>query len=108
VCKEIIDLFLEHKVDSAAYLTAFNPYSELTATSKNERAQRRLIQDLRSRSKNIFLGAGKDPSGVWPEEPSVLALDMSRSEAVQIGERYRQNAVVWIWTDGIPELVLLM
>ena len=55
----------------------------------------------------FLAGLGEDPSGVWPGEPSVLVLGMSRSEAERIGREFGQLAIVWSAESAIPELVAL-
>ena len=52
-------------------------------------------------------GVGQHPTNGWPGEPSVLALGVSRKEAVALGRQFGQNAVVWSGADGVPELILL-
>lgn len=104
---EILRVFEEHGCRNAAFLTAWNPYSEPTSDRENEAAQQRLESGLAQNSYVLFQGIGKDPSGKWPGEPSVLVLGISREEASRRGNEFRQNAIVWIGSDGIPELVTL-
>jgi hypothetical protein len=40
-------------------------------------------------------------------ETSVLALGISRDTAARLGKEFRQNAIVWIGTDRIPDLIFL-
>jgi hypothetical protein len=50
-------------------------------------------------------GQGEDPS--WLAEASFLVLGLGREEASDLGRKYGQNAIVWVGSDGVPELVLL-
>ena len=100
-------LYRRHHVNCAAFITAWNPYSENTDDTANERAQAALAHDLRSLDCNVIAGVGEDPAGEWPGEPSVLALALTRAQTEQLGHKYRQNAVIWIAEDAIPRLILL-
>jgi hypothetical protein len=104
-CLDILRVFEEQGCSNAAFLTAWNPYSELKSDRENKAAQQRLENGLDRNSYVLFQGIGNDPSGKWPGEPSVLVLGISREEASRFGSEFRQNAFVWIGSDGIPELV---
>jgi hypothetical protein len=105
--RDLKELYKEHGVSSAAFLTAWNPYSELTAQSENEAAQQRLEKILEQRSFEICRGVGIDVSGGWLGEPSVLVLGISQEDAAWLGNEFRQNAIVWIGSDSIPDLIFL-
>ena len=105
--QKIASLYLDHKISSAAFLTAWNPHSELTSLRVNERAQRLLEKKLYELSITVFPGFGEDASGKWPGEQSALALGISRDAAKQVGKEFRQNAIVWIGANYIPELIFL-
>lgn len=100
-------LYRDYNVSAAAFLTAWNPYSESIARYKNESAQRQLLRKLGEIAAAVFPGIGEDASGQWPGEPSALALGISREAALRLGGEFRQNAIVWIDADCIPELVFL-
>jgi hypothetical protein len=74
----------------------------------NETRQASLLQTL-DQHKVIYLsGEGRHPSGNWPAEPSVLALNPPLDACKRLGMRFHQNAVLWCGTDAIPHLVLIM
>jgi hypothetical protein len=50
------------------------------------------------------LGEGVDPSGKWPAEPSILVLGIKLDEALSIGHRYQQNAILFIGIEGDTNL----
>ena len=107
-CDELAEVLGQHGVRTAAFLTAYNPYSRPTAANPNEDAQRRLLSELAA-SGYAYLpgeGVGDDPS--WPPEPSVLAMGLTRAKAKELGRRFGQNAFVWIDDGAVPELVLLV
>lgn len=92
---------------SAIYVTACNPAGELVSLQENQFAMARLYEKLLCYSNHIYRGAGIDPSGKWPAEESLLALGIDLSIAKKIGDKFRQNAVIWIDSDAIPCLILL-
>ena len=104
---DLLALYDAHDVSTAAFLTAWNPFSAETAQHDNETAQKRLRARLEEMQTVVFSGIGEDASGQWPGEPSVLALGISRGQAVQLGDEFQQNAIVWIGADCVPGLVFL-
>lgn len=101
---EILD---EEGAESAAYLTAANPGGVLQDERSNALSAAALHQVLADAGYTCYLGEGRDPSGEWPAEPSVLAVGISRHEAEVIGRSYEQNAIVFIEQGKAPELVEL-
>jgi Protein of unknown function (DUF3293) len=89
------------------FITAFNPFGQAQCVEANEVAQSRLEEDLRALGSHIIAGVGANPSGTWPEETSVFALGIDKDTARQLGQRFHQDAVVWMGPDAIPQLLLL-
>jgi hypothetical protein len=106
--REIHGLFGRFSVSTAAFITAYNPYSEAASESENEQVQGSLKADLERLSKVILFGEGAGADGDWPPEPSILALGLSRRDAEGLGRKYKQNAIVWISGNCVPELVMLV
>lgn len=104
---ELQALYRQSDVQCAAFLTAWNPYSESRSATDNEGAQRCLLKDIGELKLRAIPGIGLDPSGEWEGEPSCLVLGMSQAVARDIGNRFKQNAIVWAGSDAIPELILL-
>ncbi len=94
-------------VASAAFLTAYNPYSQKTNVNVNVRAQKALRNDIEKLGMVFYEGTGEDPSGQWKVEPSFLVLGISLETAKAIGVKHGQNAVVWVDSDAVPQLMLL-
>lgn len=105
--RDLANLYREHDVTTTAFLTAWNPFGEPTPQQENHRAQHQLERQLHMLAVTVLPGVGEDATGQWPGEPSVLALGISREAAISLGNEFRQNAIVWIGADRIPELVLL-
>jgi len=92
---------------NAVYVTACNPGSRIVPLDVNQLAMVRLYEKLAGCSNHIYQGAGIDPTGKWPAEESLLALDVDLPAARLIGKEFRQNAIVWIDSAAMPRLVLL-
>lgn len=73
----------------------------------NAAAHARLGAELAAAGYRVVEGAGEDPDGRWPAEPSYLVLGMDLEAARELGRRYGQNAIVWAGADAVPELLLL-
>ncbi len=103
----LASLLVQSKCRCAAFVTACNPMSESRAANVNAAAHARLREVLAEQCAVVVEGAGRDPTGRWPEEPSFLALGLELDAARRVGEAFRQNAVVWAGSDAVPQLILL-
>jgi hypothetical protein len=105
--RSITTLFVESKVGSAAFITAENPYSAPQSPPVNSERQRQLGDDRSAMGITYFPGEGQGEDPSWLAEASFLVLGLGREEASDLGRKYGQNAIVWVGSDGVPELVLL-
>ena len=105
--EELRDIYNKYGYQTAAFLTAFNPYSEVVTDTQNEAAHNHLTEGLSKKSVLVLEGVGQDSKKTWPPEKSVLVLGLTMSDARYIGNRCRQNAFVWADADAVPRLVLL-
>ena len=105
--QELKQLFKRYNHDSAVFLTAWNPFSELTDQNENLLRQVELESDIKNLDHPYLPGYGKDENGVWPPEPSIMILGMALETAKLLGKKYRQNALIWSTDDAIPQLILL-
>jgi len=106
-CAELLALYKASKLACAAFLTAYNPFSQTVSEVENTERQAELAKELRRRSLTFLEGIGEHPSGDWPGEASFLVLGLSLEAAKSLGQRYEQNAIVWCGADAVPKLVLL-
>ena len=107
VSHELKAVMSDGGVTCAAFLTAFNPFSDALSQEENEANQVKLVADLDALGVKCFPGAGRDDSDIWPEEPSILVLGISLQNAEILADRYGQNAFVWIANlDGLVSLRL--
>lgn len=90
----------------AAFLTAWNPYSQPTSAVENAAAQDRLAAHLTSAGLAYLQGQGVGEDGNWAPEPSFLILGISRKAAGQLSRDFGQNAYVHIRHGEPAELIL--
>lgn len=83
-----------------AFLSAVNPGSTRLDEEENRRRTRRLAAAVARRGWTRYRGAGIDPSGRWPDEPSFLMLDAPLDEVVALAARFGQAAIVHGTTGG--------
>lgn len=99
-----LDLLLQsHNCITWAYITAWNPYSELTDDTTNEEKNNQLGNDLTEYILLAGEGVGSDQS--WQPEKSFLILGIALEEAIRIGKEYRQNAIVVGKIHEEPQLI---
>lgn len=92
---------------SALLITACNPFGRPLSDEVNAARQADLAATLAAMGLSALAAQGRDPAGSWPPEPSFLVPGASWNEAIALGRRFDQNAVVWSGGDAVPRLVLL-
>lgn len=103
----LASLYRAHRTDCCAFITACNPYSRIVGEQENAERQVELARELTRLGLTLFDSVGRHPAGGWPEEPGYLVLGLSLAAAKALGEKHRQNAIIWCGPDALPELVLL-
>lgn len=90
--------------DSFAIITAWNPASRRLPDEENAARNRDLEADLvrLGHAPVACVGVGRDG---W-SEPSFLVPGIALDEALALGRRYEQNAVVWGEDGGQPRLLI--
>jgi hypothetical protein len=94
-CPPLATLLRRHHCGSAAFITAWNPGSVQVSKARNVASQSRLVQEVAASGCRWYDGVSSDPSGEWPQEPSVLVLGMPCMRAKELARTYGQNAFVW-------------
>ena len=97
-------LFTSFNVESAAFITAWNPHGRKLTLDENYDRQIELLEDISNQRLNYFVGRGESQTGDWSED-SYLVLGVSLTDAKEIASRHDQNAFVWIPVSGVPELI---
>jgi len=106
--KELGQLMDEWEVTTAAFLTAFNPHSQVLDAAENEARQKQMVADAQPMCPRIFPGIGRDQHDQWPHELSMLALGIYLDDAQTLANRYEQNAFLWVSnTQGFVSLKLM-
>ena len=93
--------------DQAAYITAWNPFGKKISDDENYIAEQKLIEEIESRDLFYLKGESIDPSGLWPNEPSLLVFGIALESAKELVKRYRQDGFIYIGNDAKPQLILL-
>ena len=101
-----LDLVLhDHNAREWAYITAYNPGSNIRTAQTNQRRHEELVQMVGKSGHKYFhgRGVGKDPA--WEPEESLLIIGPGRKEAIRIGQHFGQNAIVCGALGSPAELV---
>lgn len=104
---ELRNLFDRTGQTCGLFITAYNPLGEARADEANASAHAELVSHFERLAVAVIDGAGADITGIWPEEKSVFALGIDEQDARALGIRFRQDAVVWVGADVIPQLLVL-
>ena len=105
--QELKTLMAEKGCRTAAIVTAWNPYSERLSSEDNHLRQLQLHQDLAAAGIEWVPAEGRDPTGAWPAEASVLAFGLDADGARGLMARYQQHAIVWLSLDEPASLFFL-
>jgi len=105
--KDLSALLRDHKKTTAAFITAFNPFSKVQTDQENLEAQNELLKDVKGLGFEAINGYGQDNAEEWPREDSILIIGLTESQAKTLADKYSQNAFIWIGsTDAFPALRL--
>lgn len=100
-------IYQQYGVGTACFISAYNPRSEPRSQEQNEAAQQRLIECVQGLGYSFLEGVGEDPEGDCAGEPCLLVLGITHDLALQLARQFEQNAILWMESDAIPQLVLL-
>ncbi len=104
-CPELKSLMANHNALSAAFITAWNPFSENLHAKENKARQNDLKAGIKKRGLICIDGIGKHPSNNWPSEVSLLVLGIDLEAAKSLARHFEKHAFVWAASDGVPKLV---
>jgi hypothetical protein len=103
---ELESIYKASQKHTAAFITAFNPYSQELSNQENKDRNLKLEELIQSLHFDYIHGEGKCGDGDWDGEESFLIFGISEKQASDIGKEYEQNAIVWCDKDAIPQLLL--
>lgn len=89
--------------DSSAFITAYNPHGQQADEQTNRRQQVLLVNDV-TEQWSYLQGEGSDPTGIWHAEPSLLVLTISLDDALSLGRKYQQLAILFSTFEGRTNL----
>ena len=102
---DLDDLLENYNCTEWAFITAYNPFSNILSDEENWERHKQLKENLREYCCFEGEGVGDDPS--WNPERSFLILGISEEDAVDLGEKFQQNAIVVGELKQVARLVLL-
>lgn len=94
LCPELDRLLAAAGETAWAYVTACNPGSVQLSDHENARRMAELKAAVVAGGWQYFRGHGAGRDGSWPPEPSLLVVGIPEAEALRMGRRFGQNAVV--------------
>lgn len=103
--EDLARLYEKAGVNTACFITAYNPFSVLLTTPHNVARQAELLNDLAALKLKFLLGYGQDDDSDW-NEPSVLILGITHEDSMKLAVKHEQNAFIWCDEEATPKLVL--
>lgn len=88
------ELLADKRVREWAFLSASNPGSKKLTETENSGRYEKLRSVLIELEKEFFEGYSRADDGGWPDEKSALVIGISLNEALEIGKRFGQLAIV--------------
>ena len=67
----------------------------------------KLVEMVKSLNCKYLHGEGKSANDDWEGEASLLILNLDKQAACEIGNIFKQNALLWCAYDAIPQIILL-
>ena len=103
--KELDKLLLENNETEWTYITACNPFGRDCSEQENKNYYESLLQHVSDYK--YFEGEGQGIDTTWQAEKSILIIGIPESKAIEIGNKYNQNAIVLGKYEQAAELKLL-
>lgn len=99
------ELLYKYNSTEWAFITAFNPYSKVLTQDENIERHNEL-KELTT-SYIIFEGHGVGDDPTWEPELSLFIIGITKADAILVGEKFEQNAIVCGEINSTPELIIL-
>lgn len=87
------------------FITAWNPLGEKLTLEANQKANQKLKAELLTQGLNVIDGYGVSKDGKWRED-NFFTYPVDKEASIKLCCDFSQNAVVYISSDGFPELLL--
>ncbi|MGD1865407.1 MAG: DUF3293 domain-containing protein [Phormidesmis sp.] len=105
---ELARLMQQYDQISWALITAWNPYSQVLSEAKNEARNVALEGEIQQLERPYLKALGKDPLGEWLSEESFFMLGIGREDAIALGKKFEQNAILYGSLTLQPQLIWLL
>ena len=99
------ELLQQYEQTTWALITAYNPYSEPLSIQENQKRNEALTTEMKPIYINLLSAVGRDESGEWLPEESLFVMGINRGDAIEIGKKYCQNAILYGEIGKPPELL---
>ena len=106
-CGPIDALLQQHNCITYAFITAWNPFSNLLSDAENENRNQLLYNELIGKFL-LFQGQGIGQDPKWKPEESFLVLGIDECTAIEVGKKFEQNAIVFGTYREQPRLLILI
>lgn len=100
-------IFASGGVDCGAFITAYNPRGAMQSDEANNKAHAKLADEIERLGLTLIEGSGSEKGTDWPAELSYFALGLTLDQAKVIGTQFDQDAIVWVGSDCVPQLIIL-
>ncbi len=104
---ELAEMQQTYDVDCSAFISACNPFSRRLNEQENADRHARLGTEIKNMGLRFIEGIGQHPDNEWPGEASYLVFGLSLDDAIALGKRFEQNALVWSSVDACPQSMLV-
>lgn len=104
-CPALEELLEQHNATSWIFITAWNPGTDRPTALVNQDQNKLLRDDLAAIDAMVYPGRGRGEDPAWEPEESFLALGVSLSKGIELGQKYAQSAIVAGTARGVPQLV---
>jgi len=105
LCPALDALLEKHGARTWAFITAWNPGSQKTDDATNRRRQAELEAEVKQGGYAFYRGAGVPDEADWDPEASLLIVGISSDDAVKLGKKYGQAAIVAGQISSRAELI---
>jgi hypothetical protein len=107
-CNEFIKIGVKHNLyKNCLFITAYNPFSNILSYDDNNKRHLKMIKTFEDDNYKFIEGIGEHPSNSWIGEKSLLVYDIDLETSKRYGNKFEQNAIIWINENHIPELIIL-
>jgi hypothetical protein len=93
-CPQLDALLATHAATQWAYVTAWNPRSQLLSAENNAARHEELLVQVVRLGYPVITGRGQPADADWVAEESLLILGIEENAAVLLGARFGQHAIV--------------